>query len=136
MLYLYYQKICLECGWYVPKSSNLHYPKLSWTCLPKSLLWIFSQIKIKTPSPCVFLPSLHDFEKPLTKNCTVGNVLSSLILVKMRISVYYITISFNCSNLFGKEFMLRFPIMILFGFLILIFLIFNNRFGEVSLMDL
>ena len=32
--------------------------------------------------------------------------------------------------------MLRFPIIILFGFLILSFLISNNRFGEVSLMDL
>ena len=32
--------------------------------------------------------------------------------------------------------MLRFPIIILFGFLILGFLISNNRFGEVSLMDL
>ena len=32
--------------------------------------------------------------------------------------------------------MLRFPIIILFGFLILSFLISNNRFGEVSLIDL
>ena len=32
--------------------------------------------------------------------------------------------------------MLRFPIIILFGFLILSFLISNNRFGEVTLMDL
>ena len=32
--------------------------------------------------------------------------------------------------------MLRFPIIILFGFLILSFLISNNRFGEVLLIDL
>ena len=32
--------------------------------------------------------------------------------------------------------MLRFPIIILFGLLIFSFLISNNRFGEVTLMDL
>ena len=32
--------------------------------------------------------------------------------------------------------MLIFPIIIVFGFLILSFLISNNRFGEVSIMDL
>ena len=32
--------------------------------------------------------------------------------------------------------MLRFPIIILFWFLILVFLFSNNRFGEISLMDL
>ena len=41
--------------------------------------------------------------------------------------------SFTCSNLFESEFMLRFPIKILFGFLILNFLISNNRVkGSVS----
>ena len=67
-----------------------------------------------------------------TKNCAVGKVSSSLVSVKTRISICCITISFNCSNLFGGEFMLRLPTIILFGFLILSFLISNNRFGEVS----
>ena len=41
--------------------------------------------------------------------------------------------SFTCSNLSESEFMLRFPIKILFGFLILNFLISNSRVkGSVS----
>ena len=66
----------------------------------------------------------------------MGKVSSSLVSVKTRISICCITISFNCSNLFESEFIIRFPIIIFFGFLILSFLISNNRFGEVSLMDL
>ena len=83
-----------------------------------------------TPPPFLFMSSLYGSEMPFTKNCAVGKVLSILASIKTRISA---TISFNCSNLFESEFMLRFPIIILFEFLILSFLISNNRFGEFSL---
>ena len=62
--------------------------------------------------------------------------MSSLISVKAWISINCITISFNCSNVLGSEFMLRFSVQILFAILIPSFLNPNDRFKEISLMDL
>ena len=51
----------------------------------------------------IYISYGYGSEKPFTKNCAVGKVLSSLVSVKTRISICCITISFNYSNLFGSE---------------------------------
>ena len=75
--------------------------------------------------PFLFQSSLQGSEKPFTKNCVVGNVSSSLVSVKTKYQCC-ITTPFNCSNLFGSDFMLRFPVIISP----------QIRDLEVSLMDL
>ena len=62
--------------------------------------------------------------------------MSSFVSVKPWISINCITISFNCSNLLGSEFMLRFPVQVLLAILLPSFVNPNNRFKEISLMDL
>ena len=138
MLYLDYQndKYLLDemfwgiSGWYVSKSSHLQFLKLSSTnrpsissgktCLSICLLGMSSRMQIINHTPFQFLSSLYGSGKPFTKNCAVCCK----------------RIMCNCSNLFRSEFMLRFPIIILFRFLVYSFLVSNNRFGEVSLVNL
>lgn len=97
--------------------------------------WAFHKIN-HNPFRFLYLSNMLSSEKPLTKNDAVGNVSSSLVSVKTRISMYRIIISFNCSNLFGSDFMLTFPITILFWFLIFSFWGLNNIFEDFSSMAL
>lgn len=62
--------------------------------------------------------------------------MSTFVSVKPWISIYCIRISFNCSKLLGSEFMLSFSVQILFPILLPRFLNTNDRFKEISLMDL
>ena len=75
-------------------------------------------------------------KNPGTKNCTFGKVASSFVSVIARISMYFRTISFSCSNLFVSELMFKLPIITLFTLLSLKFLIFNNGFEDAPLTGL
>ena len=85
--------------------------------------------------PYLFLSSLYDSEKPFTKDYAVRKVSSSLVSIKKEIQ-YIAKQYISIVQTVGSGFMLRFPIIILFGFFNLTFLISNNRSGEVSLMGL
>ena len=141
MLYLDYQNDKhlhgIVCD--VLKSNHLHFLKIQqidlsiWkTCL----FGISSRVEIITSPSLLSLLGLHDCEYPFTKICTVGKTMSSFVSVKPWISIYCIRISFNCSKLLGSEFMLSFSVQILFPILLPRFLNTNDRFKEISLMDL
>ena len=111
-------------GWYVPQSSHLHFLKLSSTkilstsfgkiCFSNILLEIVSRMKIITPPPFLFLSNLYGLEKPSIKNRDSKKVSSSFVSVTTRMSIYFSTVSFDCSNLFLIELIFKLPIIILF----------------------
>ena len=74
--------------------------------------------------------------KPFTKNCEVGIELLSLVSVKIRTFICFITSSFNCSNLFGSELIFIFSTIMLFTFLNLRVLISDKVSRDASCMDL
>ena len=86
------------------KEYSLHYSKFNSICISSSEY--FRECKSELFPRFCFCQFFYGSEKLLTKNCTVkkplnnnciiGNVSSSPILVKITISIYCITISFNC----------------------------------------
>ena len=107
-----HSSLCYD-GWYVQHGSHLHFLKLSSTkiistsfwkiCFSKILLEIVSRMKIIISTPFLFLSNLYDLEKPSIKDIDSKKVSSSFVSVITRMSIYFSTVFFNCSNLTYKH---------------------------------
>ena len=80
-----------------------------------------------TPPPFLFLSKRYGLENPSIRNCESGKVSCSLVSVMIKISNVPFTRTFNSSNLLGNELMLRLPMITLFMFSILAFLILDKE---------
>ena len=98
-------------------------------CFMKILLVIVLHMRIIIPHLFLFLFNLYGLEKPCSYNGTYSSmekpsiktrdskkVSWSFVSVTTRMSIYFSTVSFNCSNLFLIELIFKFPIITLFAF--------------------
>ena len=122
---------CFQHNFKYSRYNHLHFRKFSWTqrhdfaekrktWFCGTLLGIPSQTNIILPL-LLFLSSLKVSTKPSTRNWDAENPISSFVSVIAGMSTYFKTNSFNWSNLFGSDFMFKFPIIALFVFFILTF---------------